>query len=854
MARAKNTRRGGAGRGDSFAARVTGEAMGLLLVGFGLISALSLSSYSPADPVFELGQVHNRIGPVGATLAGSLLGILGYGAGIVVAGAVYLGARLLLGRGLPDVRSRFWMGGVLLVVGVTTLPLVLHHLAPGRLGTPLGGRFGGFLVSGEELLLGQWGALLLSSAVLVVGVLGVLGIATGRALAAAASGSAIAGRFAADGLVAVSAAIRRVLEPLVAAFPGVAARVGQALRQLDLRARHRNRRVAEAESVPEIEDQTWVADEQAGQEGREGDEEEWEYEDEESGEAGEDEAGEWEYEDEEGAEGAEGEWEYEDEGGEAVSSPGGQGRNGKAPHIVDHDRDRAESRKPSQETFEFNEEGPLGPYRLPDIAIFHRPTKVDLQFDRDSLLMNSRILEKKLMDFGVEGRVVRVHPGPVITMYEYEPGAGVKVNRIVNLTDDLAMALRAISIRIIAPLPGKSVVGIEIPNPERETVYLHMLLESESFRKSKSALEVAMGHDIFGNPVSSDLSKMPHLLVAGATGTGKSVFLNAFLCSLLCRARPDELKLLLIDPKLLELSIYEGIPHLIAEVVTNPKRASAALQAIVRKMEERYQRMSALRVRNISQFNAKVEAELAEGNATYRLRPKPGETEGDEVEYEKLPYIVVVIDELADLMVTAAKDVEESLQRLAQMARASGIHLVLATQRPSVDVLTGVIKANFPSRVSFQVSSGTDSRTVLDQKGAENLLGNGDMLFLPPGTSVAQRLHGAFVTEKEVQELVAHLRDQGKPTFDVDLVKLEFQSESSEGDGEEVDEMFDQAVAIVSETRNASISYIQRRLKVGYNRAARIIEEMQNQGMVGPQVGTRSRDVFLPTADPDDYE
>jgi S-DNA-T family DNA segregation ATPase FtsK/SpoIIIE len=307
---------------------------------------------------------------------------------------------------------------------------------------------------------------------------------------------------------------------------------------------------------------------------------------------------------------------------------------------------------------------------------------------------------------------------------------------------------------------------------------------------------------------------------------------------------------------LLELSVYEGIPHLIADVVTNPKRASAALQAIVRKMEDRYQRMSALRVRNIAQFNAKVEAELELGNETYRLRVKPGETEGEEVAYEKLPYIVVVIDELADLMVMAAKDVEESLQRLAQMARAAGIHLVLATQRPSVDVLTGVIKANFPSRVSFQVSSGIDSRTVLDQKGAENLLGDGDMLFLPPGTSVVQRLHGAFVTEKEVNELVAHLRDQGKPVFDEDLVNIEFLADAAElaAGGEEVDEMFDQALAIVADTRNASISYIQRRLKIGYNRAARIIEEMENQGMVGPQVGTRSRDVFLPTTDADDYE
>jgi S-DNA-T family DNA segregation ATPase FtsK/SpoIIIE len=579
-------------------------------------------------------------------------------------------------------------------------------------------------------------------------------------------------------------------------------------------------------------------------------EEDWE-----EGEEGEEESQEGEEEDGEYEDGEEGEWEDEEDSHPAAR----RGRKTPArdsPLIVDHERDRTANRKPSQEAFEFNEDGPLGPYRLPDIAIFHRPTKINLQFDRDSLLMNSRILEKKLLDFGVEGRVVRVHPGPVITMYEYEPASGVKVNRIVSLTDDLAMALRAISIRIIAPLPGKSVVGIEIPNTERETVYLHLLLESDPLRNSKSPLEVAMGHDIFGNPVSSDLARMPHLLVAGATGTGKSVFLNAFLCSLLCRARPDELKLLLIDPKLLELSVYEGIPHLIADVVTNPKRASAALQAIVRKMEDRYQRMSALRVRNIAQFNAKVESELAAGKQTYRLRPKPGEVEGDEVSFEKLPYIVVVIDELADLMVMAAKDVEESLQRLAQMARAAGIHLVLATQRPSVDVLTGVIKANFPSRVSFQVSSGIDSRTVLDQKGAENLLGNGDMLFIPPGTSVVQRLHGAFVSEKEVNELVAHLRDQGKPIFDDDLVNLKFPSGSGEtaSGGEEVDEMFDQAVAIVAETRNASISYIQRRLKIGYNRAARIIEEMENQAMVGPQVGTRSRDVFLPTTDADEYE
>ena len=825
MARARSKKKAAAGA-STYVARVTSEAAGLVLVGFGLVAALALGTYSPADPIFAIGEVHNRIGPLGATIAGSLIGLLGYGAGIVVAAAAWLGGRLLLGHGIPEARSRFWPSGILLLLGATTLPLILHHLAPGRLGAPLAGRFGEFLVSGEEILLGEWGALLISSLILVLGVLGLFGISAGRALAATAMGSAYAGRYAADALVISAVAVKRVLEPIGAGLAGFANSLGERVSRLSLRDARRNRRRVDADGDPQ-----WATDEEA------------------------DEASESEWEDDEEEE--EGDWEYEDEEEEedAEQAPSRNRKASEAPFIVDHDREREVNKKPSQEAFEFNEDGPHGPYQHPDISIFHRPTKIDLQFDRDSLLMNSRILEKKLLDFGVEGRVVRVHPGPVITMYEYEPGPGVKVNRIVNLTDDLAMALRAISIRIIAPLPGKSVVGIEIPNAERETVYLHLLLDSESFRNSKSPLEVAMGHDIFGNPVTSDLARMPHLLVAGATGTGKSVFLNAFLCSLLCRARPDELKLLLIDPKLLELSVYEGIPHLIADVVTSPKRAAAALQAIVRKMEDRYQRMSALRVRNIVQFNDKVESELAAGNETYRLRAKPGEDEGEEVRFEKLPYIVVVIDELADLMVMAAKDVEESLQRLAQMARAAGIHLVLATQRPSVDVLTGVIKANFPSRVSFQVSSGIDSRTVLDQKGAENLLGNGDMLFIPPGTSVVRRLHGAFITEKEVNELVAHLRDQGKPVFDQDLVNIQFETESTDrSSNEDVDEMFDQAVAIVVETRNASISYIQRRLKVGYNRAARIIEEMENQGMVGPQVGTRSRDVFLPSADADQYE
>jgi S-DNA-T family DNA segregation ATPase FtsK/SpoIIIE len=523
-------------------------------------------------------------------------------------------------------------------------------------------------------------------------------------------------------------------------------------------------------------------------------------------------------------------------------------RRAAEPTIIDH---RSEGRRgePRQETFAFREPPPRGAFRLPDPGIFERAPGGARSYDRDSLIMNSRILEKKLRDFGVLGRVVAVHPGPVITMYEFEPASGIKVNRITNLADDLALAMRALSVRIIAPLPGKSVVGIEVPNPQREVVYLGELVSASSFQTSASKLTIALGKDIFGNPVETVLARMPHLLVAGATGTGKSVFLNALLCSLLSRATPDELRLLLIDPKLLELSIYEGIPHLIADVVTNPKRAAAALGGIVRKMEERYQMMAALGVRSIVQFNERVEQELAAGVRTFHLKAKPGEEQGLEVEFRKLPYIVVVIDELADLMVVSARDVEEALQRLAQMARAAGIHLVLATQRPSVDVLTGVIKANFPARISFQVSSRTDSRTILDQNGAEHLLGQGDMLFLPPGTSKLQRIHGAYVSEKEVSELVAFLRDQGRPEFDDSLLRMNEESEEQDAGGEEVDDLYDRAIAIVAETRNASISYLQRRLKVGYNRAARMIEQMEADRIVGPQDGTKPREVYARPVD-----
>jgi S-DNA-T family DNA segregation ATPase FtsK/SpoIIIE len=791
------------------------EIVGLILIGLALVATLALATYAPEDRVGALVDVRNAAGPVGATLAGLLLRSLGAGAVVVIAASAFLGGRLVMSLPPPPLLSRFWIGVFVLVPTAAALPPLLFNLAPESVPWVEPGWLGAAWSRWQTLLFGSAGAFLLTTLLLLVGLLSLTGISTGATLGALGRAAAWTAGWALWLGQLVLRVLRAGAERGTAAAVAAGAQLAAAASEL-------------REAVVSIG--VWRERRARRSRVQERREPEFSFEQAEGGE--------------------EEEIPVPGPSVEAIDAPRKAAprrlRESVEPDIVDHDEQRRKTRRPEQEAFRFNESGATGPFELPDTSLFTSPPDGERSYDRDSLLMNSKILEKKLADFGVTGRVVRVHPGPVITMYEYEPAAGIKVNRIVGLTDDLAMALRAISIRIIAPLPGKSVVGIEVPNPDRETVYLREILDSSSFRKTNSVLAVAMGKDIFGNAVTSDLARMPHLLVAGSTGTGKSVFLNSFLCSLLCRATPHELKLLMIDPKMLELSIYDGIPHLIADVVTSPKRAAAALQGVVRKMEERYQMMSATGVRNIDQFNEKARKSIAAGEESFHLKPKPGQTEGDEIEWQTLPYIVVVIDELADLMMSSAKDVEESLQRLAQMARASGIHLVLATQRPSVDVLTGVIKANFPARVSFQVSSGTDSRTILDQKGADDLLGMGDMLFLPPGTAVLQRLHGPYVSEEEVHGLVGFLKDQGRPVFDEELVRSDAEIEKVEGRDEEVDEMFDQAVAIVAETRNASISYVQRRLKIGYNRAARIIEQMELDGMIGPQIGSKGREVFLP--------
>ncbi|MFB3117119.1 MAG: DNA translocase FtsK 4TM domain-containing protein, partial [Myxococcota bacterium] len=765
-----------------------------------LLAILALATYSPADPIFERAEVANRAGVIGAAVAAILFRTLGYASAVLVIASGVIGTRLILGRGLPGPTSRFWLSTIALLLSISTLSPIVQQASPFSFSGNEGGIVGAFLAEHERWLVGSWGAVIGNSALAVIGILGATGVSAGALLGRLGMGLGWLGAAVGSVLLALARLLGRGFAALRQGVAEMLEGLERGSRSIRVwRERHsRRRRVAAANEFANARF----------------------------------------------------------EAADSVESPGERGgKTGRAtkraaagPTIVDHiaERPRGEG---VQETFSFNE-GRSGPYQLPDISVFQRAPEDAHQYDRDSLIMNSRILEKKLQDFGIGGRCVTVHPGPVITMYEFEPASGIKVNRIVTLADDLALALRALSVRIIAPLPGKSVVGIEVANPDRETVYLLDILESDSLHAEKSLLAIALGKDIFGNPSHADLAKMPHLLVAGSTGTGKSVFLNSLLCSLLCRTTPDELKLLLIDPKLLELSVYGGIPHLITDVVTNPKRAAAALGGIVRKMEERYKMMAALGVRSIAQFNERVDKELAAGNKSDRLKPKPGEEEGEEVEYRRIPYIVVIIDELADLMVVSAREVEESLQRLAQMARAAGIHLVLATQRPSVDVLTGIIKANFPARISFQVSSRTDSRTILDQNGADHLLGQGDMLYLPPGTSKLQRFHGAFVDEKEVESLTAQLRAQGGPKFDEELLQAAEDAESSDEQDVDLDEMFDRAVAIVADSRNASISYLQRRLRVGYNRAARMIEHMENEGIVGPQVGTKPREVYVNSTQP----
>jgi S-DNA-T family DNA segregation ATPase FtsK/SpoIIIE len=492
---------------------------------------------------------------------------------------------------------------------------------------------------------------------------------------------------------------------------------------------------------------------------------------------------------------------------------------------------------------------------LPPLALLDPPADGRSGYAPEALEHMSRQVELKLADFGIEAQVVAVHPGPVITRFELQPAPGVKVNQITNLSKDLARALSVISVRVVEVIPGKTTVGLEIPNEHREIVHLSEIIRSQAYEASASPLTLSLGKDIGGAPVVADLTRMPHLLVAGTTGSGKSVGINAMLISLLYKTRPEQVRLILIDPKMLELNVYEGVPHLLAPVVTDMKEAANALRWCVAEMERRYRLMSALGVRNIGGYNRKVKEAIEAGEPILDPLYRPEEQldpDAPTPPLSALPYIVVVIDEFADMMMVVGKKVEELIARLAQKARAAGIHLILATQRPSVDVITGLIKANIPTRIAFQVSSRVDSRTILDQMGAEQLLGQGDMLFVPPGTSMPERVHGAFVSDQEVHRVVGHLKRQGQPDY-VDEVLEEAPAgaapvpglEPADTQGES-DPLYDEAVAIVTTDRKASISYVQRRLKIGYNRAARMIEEMEQAGIVGALQPNGSRDVIAP--------
>ncbi|TIW47437.1 MAG: DNA translocase FtsK, partial [Mesorhizobium sp.] len=505
-------------------------------------------------------------------------------------------------------------------------------------------------------------------------------------------------------------------------------------------------------------------------------------------------------------------------------------------------------------------------FEMPSLHFLSEPKNVvrDASLSKDALEQNARLLEGVLEDFGVKGEIIHVRPGPVVTLYELEPAPGIKSSRVIGLSDDIARSMSAIACRV-AVVPGRNAIGIELPNAKRETVYLREIMASRDFETTKAKLALALGKTINGEAVIVDIAKMPHVLVAGTTGSGKSVAINTMILSLLYRLTPQECRLIMIDPKMLELSVYDGIPHLLTPVVTDPKKAVVALKWTVREMEDRYRKMSKVGVRNIDGFNARVQLAEKKGEKISRtvqtgFDRQTGEAiyETEDLDLEPMPYIVVIIDEMADLMMVAGKDIEGAVQRLAQMARAAGIHVIMATQRPSVDVITGTIKANFPTRISFQVTSKIDSRTILGEQGAEQLLGMGDMLYMAGGGRI-QRVHGPFVSDDEVERIVAHLKLQGVPEYLDAITEDDDEDDEDEGSGkggsggggggnfEDSDDPYDQAVAVVLRDGKASTSYIQRRLGIGYNRAASIIEKMEKEGIVGPANHAGKREILVPT-------
>jgi S-DNA-T family DNA segregation ATPase FtsK/SpoIIIE len=781
---------------------------GILLAGSALVALLGLSSYSPQE------RAANWAGPVGYAMARAMLQAAGVGAYAFALGLLALSVVLVSGRPRPSFsRGASWLLFCLSLVALVDLGV--HTRLQGH---PAGGVLGVIIAGGASAALSTWGAAVLISAAGAAALVVATDLWALRAAAAAGKLGIAGGALAVKGAAVALARARASTEEdeeeeEFEADPDVRITLAEP-RTPRISAAFEGPLDAEPLQDPRLPNAP-------------------------------------------------------------VSEPPRRQKDGQpgAPTIVEPKAPRPAGRAKEKDEAEgagFTLHGGRKSFTLPPLSILTGEAAAALELDREGLTSTAEKLRQKLASFGIQGQVTQIRPGPVVTMFEFLPADGVKVSRIASLSDDLAMAMEALRVRIVAPIPGRGVVGIEVPNKERQMVVLRELAEQEAFQKSHSKLAMCLGKDIEGMPYIADLGRMPHLLIAGTTGSGKSVAVNSMICSMLLRASPEEVRFLMVDPKMLELSVYEGIPHLLLPVVTDAKKAALALRWAVEEMERRYQLLAECGVRNITSYNKRVEKE---GDAARKLaresKPRrvvdlgtgdpPAEGDAPQPDSEasaggpdehqpltKLPYLVIIIDELADLMMVASREVETYIARLAQMARAAGIHLMVATQRPSTDVVTGVIKANFPARLSFQVASRHDSGTIINTPGAENLLGMGDMLILPPGTASPTRVHGPYVDEKEIHAIVEHWKAQGAPVYDPNILRP--RSEDAEGLPDEddgPDELYDQAIAAVSDMRFISISLLQRKLRVGYNRAARMIERMERDGIVGPADGAKPREVLI---------
>lgn len=784
------------------------EVFGIIFIFLGVFSLLSLITYQHSDPsIFTKSNHHpaNYGGLLGANLAEILIQFAGLSSFIFSILCFSFAARLFQGIGLTKlVNNGIWIL-IAILSGSTLLSLQVSPVEYGGVVIPAGGVFGGWLAKGLKVILNFWGATLFTSMLLMIALVFSTPISAAKIFA-----------FIVTSTVKAS-------KKLYALFCYAL----EASKHLPvLRDRITEKKISEA-----LKDKLFSKN-------------------------------------------AKQTIEQTTTGPEIVTKPNSK-LNAKVEQVIEEfDRDLDDNESTSEisvseikqalkkEKNVKSKQTPKatptiqGNYTLPPLELLAEPIHIDTQIDKARLQENSKILEDKLNQFGVEGNVVAVRPGPVITMYEFKPGPGVRVTQIANLADDLSLALSAKSVRILAPIPGKNVVGIEIPNTQRERVYLREIFSTDEFQNANSGIQIAIGKDISGVPATTDLSKMPHLLIAGAPGAGKSVFINSLICSLLYKFTPNDLRLIMVDPKMIELNLYEDIPHLLLPIVDDPKKASTALKWAVNEMERRYKIMARMGVRNIMGFNEKLEKDGHEKvikvlcPETADGLPEPNSLanfvehdENGKPRIEHLPYILIVIDEFADLMMVAKNDVETSVLRIAQKARAAGIHLAIATQRPSVDVVTGTIKANLPHRLSFKVATRGDSRTILDENGAEKLLGQGDMLFIPPGSSQSVRLHGAFVTEDEIQKICDHWKSQAKPIYKEEIL-LEAEESNGELPDGAGDELYQEAITFVRETGHASASMLQRRFKVGYNRAARMVDAMEMQGIVGPAEGSKPREVL----------